>query len=288
MAVIVGIHGMAQQFKGGYELRSVWFDALRDGLAGAGHGATADALAAASLRVAYFGDLFRPTGALAAGEPPFSTADIRPGPEQDLLAELYEAAIEHEPSLAPAPGSMGSERVAVQVMLERLLRSATFSRVAQRGFIGNLKQVTAFLTDCSVKESALVRVHEEVTGDTRVLIAHSLGSVVAYEYLCRYQPPSIELLVTLGCPLGIPNLVFDRLTPAPARGRGAWPGTVAGWVNVADPDDIVALRKQLAPLFPASQGRAVEDYLIDNGDQPHAISRYLNAAPTGAALGRAL
>ena len=83
-----------------------------------------------------------------------------------------------------------------------------------------------------------------------MLIGHSLGSVVAYEYVCRYRPPSVELLVTLGSPLGIPKLVFDRLTPVPADGAGAWPGPVAGWVNVADPDDIVALRKQLAGLFP--------------------------------------
>ena len=288
MAVIVGIHGIAQQFKGGYELGSVWFDALRDGLAAAGCGATADTLTPASLRVAYFGNLFRPTGAMPAGEPPFSATDIRPGPEQALLAELYEAAIEEDPSLAPPAGAMGAGRVAVQVMLERLLQSATFARVAQRGFIGNLRQVTAFLADRSVKESVLARINEEVSGDTRVLVGHSLGSVVAYEYLYRYQPPSIELLVTLGCPLGIPNLVFDRLTPAPANGRGAWPGMVAGWVNVADPDDIVALRKQLAPLFSTPQGEAVEDHLVDNGDEPHAISRYLNAVPTGAALGGVL
>ena len=121
------------------------------------------------------------------------------------------------------------------------------------------------------------------------MIGHSLGSVVAYEYLCRYQPSSVELLVTLGSPLGIPNLVFDRLTPAPAGGAGAWPGTVAGWVNVADPDDIVALRKQLAGLFPGPRrGTAVDDRLVDNGDQPHAIDRYLNARQTGSALGHVL
>ena len=78
-----------------------------------------------------------------------------------------------------------------------------------------------------MKELVLGRVHEEVGEGTRVLIGHSLGSVVAYEYVCRYRPPSVELLVTLGSPLGIPKLVFDRLTPAPADGRGAWPGTVA-------------------------------------------------------------
>jgi len=95
--------------------------------------------------------------------------------------------------------------------------------------------------------------------------------------------------VTLGSPLGIPKLVFDRLTPVPADGCGAWPGTVTSWVNVADPDDIVALRKQLAGLFPgASPGNPVDDRLVDNGDQPHAIDRYLNARQTGSALGDVL
>jgi hypothetical protein len=289
MAVIVGIHGIAQQFKGGYQLGTVWFDAVRDGLTAAGYRPTAGALVPADLRVAYFGDLFRPQGAMAAQEPPFSAADVQPGLERDLVTELYRAAVAQDRSLGPPAGSMGPGRAAVQVMLERLLRSATFARVAQRAFIGNLKQVTRFLSDRSVKDLVLARVHEQVGEGTRVLMGHSLGSVVAYEYLCRYQPPSVKLLVTLGSPLGIPGLVFDRLTPIPADGRGAWPGAVAGWVNVADPNDIVALRKQLAGLFPApSPGITVDDRLVDNGDQPHAIDRYLNARQTGSALGDVL
>ena len=64
---------------------------------------------------------------------------------------------------------------------------------------------------------------------------------------------------------------------------------MASWVNVADADDVVALRKRLAPLFPGpGGGTGVEDHLVDNGDEPHAISRYLNAEPAGAALGRVL
>lgn len=57
---------------------------------------------------------------------------------------------------------MGPGRAAVQVMLERLLRSSTFARAAQRAFVGNLKQVTAFLTDRSVRDLVLARVCEEV------------------------------------------------------------------------------------------------------------------------------
>jgi pimeloyl-ACP methyl ester carboxylesterase len=266
-----------------------WFDALRGGLEVAGFRATADGLAETDVRVAFFGDLFRPKGTMAGGEPPYTPADVRAGPERDLLERWYTAAVEQEPSLSPPPGAMGRGRVTAQAMLYRLLRSRTFASVAQRGFIGNLKQVTAFLNTPDAKERALQRVADEVTPDTRVVVGHSLGSVVVYEFLARFAQPQVELLVTLGSPLGIPNLVFERLTPAPVGGVGAWPGRMARWVNVVDADDVVALRKQLAPLFLASGGGAgVEDHLVDNGDEPHAISRYLNAEPTGAALGSVL
>jgi hypothetical protein len=104
------------------------------------------------------------------------------GLERDLLDELYRAAVAQDPSLGPSAGSMGPGKAAVQVMLERLLRSGTFAQVAQRAFIGNLKQVTRFLTDRPAKDLILGRVHEEVDDGTRVVIGHSLGSVVAYEY----------------------------------------------------------------------------------------------------------
>jgi hypothetical protein len=289
MPRVLAVHGIAQQYRSGPELTRVWLDALRGGLEVAGFRATADGLAETDVRVAFFGDLFRQRGAMAGGEPPYTPADVKLGLERDLLERWYEAAVGQDPSLGPPPGAMGPGRVGAQAMLNRLLRSRSFARVAQRGFIGNLKQVTAFLGQPDVKERALQRVADEVTPDTRVVVGHSLGSVVVYEFLARSALAQVELLVTLGSPLGIPNLVFERLTPAPTGGVGAWPGRVARWVNVADADDVVALRKQLAPLFPAPDGKAgVEDHLVDNGNEPHAISRYLNAEPTGAALGTVL
>jgi hypothetical protein len=286
MAGIVAVHGIAQQFGGGYQLGTVWYEALRDGLVAADHRSVAEALAPTDVRVAFFGSLFRRPGTMAVQEPPFSAADVQPGLERDLLTAFYEGAVAQDPSLGAPEEAMGPGRAAVQIMLDRLAHSATFAQVAQRAFIGNLKQMIAFLADQTLKQNVLARVREQISDDTRVLIGHSLGSVVAYEYLCRERPPSVELLVTLGSPLGIPNVVFDRLTPSPADGIGAWPGAVAAWVNVADSDDIVALRKDLAPLFPGSvPGRAVRDRLVDNGDQPHAVDRYLNSVQTGRALG---
>ena len=289
MAAIVGVHGIAQQFRGGYQLGAVWYQALRDGLVAAGHRPAAEALAPADVHVAFFGELFRPPGAMPAQEPPFTPADVQPGQERDLLAAFFMAAAARDPLLAAPEGAMGLGHTTVKMMLERLARSPTFARIAQRAFIGDLKQVSAFLTDSTVKQNVLARVREQMSGGTRVLIGHSLGSVVAYEYLCHDRPASVRMLVTLGSPLGIPNVIFDKLSPSPIGGIGAWPGGVATWVNVADPDDVVALRKDLAPLFPGTtSGQAVDDRLVDNGDDPHAIDRYLNARQTGSALGDVL
>jgi hypothetical protein len=212
MPRVLGVHGIGQQYRSGPELTRGWWEGLRGGLEVAGFRATADNLGETDVRVAFFGNLFRPQGALAGGGPPYTPADLQPGPERDLLEQWYEAAVEQDPFLGPPPGAMGPGRVAAQAMVERLLRSPTFAKVAQRAFIGNLKQVTAFLAKPDVKERVLQRVAEEVTPDTRVLIGHSLGSIVVYEYLARSRPPQVELLVTLGSPLGIPNLVFERRT----------------------------------------------------------------------------
>lgn len=289
MAWIVGIHGIAQQFRGGYQLGETWFSGIRDGLVAAGHPKTAQALAPDDVRVAFFGDLFRRPGTMAAAEPPYSAADVGPGLERELLSTFLDAAVAQDSALGAPEEAMGGGRAAIQIMLNRLARSPTFAKVAQRGFIGNLKQVTAFLTNPMVKQDVLMRVREQVSDDTRVMIGHSLGSVVAYEYLCRDCRGSVKLLVTLGSPLGIPNVVFDKLTPTPVDGTGAWPNGVASWVNVADPDDIIALRKDLAPLFPGTiHGATVADRLVNNGDEPHAIDRYLNARQTGSALGDVL
>jgi hypothetical protein len=286
MAAIVGIHGIAQQFGGGYQLGHLWFNGIRDGLVASGRPKLAQALAPSDVRVAFFGDLFRPPGTMAVAEPPYSAADVRPGSERDLLTAFFDVAVAQDPALGVPDGAMGRGTATVQVMLDRLFRSSTFANVAQRGFVGHLKQVTAFLTNPAVKQSMLTRVREQMSADTRVMIGHSLGSVVAYEYLCCDHPGSVGLLVTLGSPLGIPNVIFDKLTPAPVDGTGAWPGTVTTWVNIADPDDIVALRKDLAPLFPGTfQSQSVIDRLVDNGDKPHAVDRYLNTRQSGSAIG---
>lgn len=117
-----------------------------------------------------------------------------------------------------------------------------------------------------------------------MVIGHSLGSVVAYETLHAHVQRTGLTLVTLGSPLGIPNLVFDRLIPPPTAGSAQWPPAVADWTNIADRGDVVALVKELATRF----GERVRDLSIDNGPKAHDPRPYLTARETGAAIARGL
>src|SRR5262249_41525272 len=189
--------------------------------------------------------------------------------DEELLAVFYQEAVAQDPAIGPPAGAMaGRVPVPVQVTLAGLLRSPAFAGGAQHLLIGNFQQVNAYLDGPGVRERVLDLVAADVTADTRVVVGHSLGSVVAYEYCCGRQAQGVELLVTLGCPLGIPRLIFDRLDPSPVHGRGAWPAPVLRWVNVADRKDVVALHKQLAPRFdPSPAGESVVDRLVGNGNR---------------------
>jgi hypothetical protein len=106
MPEIVGIHGIAQQYRGPFQLADVWLAGIRDGLFAAGHHDTARALSPEDVRVAFFGELFRLPGTMAAMDPPFIASDIGAGPERDLLTAFYDAAVASNPALAEPAGAM--------------------------------------------------------------------------------------------------------------------------------------------------------------------------------------
>src|SRR5580704_13766140 len=122
----------------------------------------------------------------------------------------------------------------------------------------------------------------EVGGDARVLVAHSLGTVLSYSALAAHDDWPVHTFVTLGSPLAAPML-FNSLQPAPVDGVGAWPGSVQRWVNVRAVNDL-ACETCLVDHF----GPRVEELVIDNGHRAHAPEPYLNSAATGAAIAAAL
>ncbi|HPB73376.1 MAG TPA: hypothetical protein PLX71_10410 [Phycicoccus sp.] len=86
------------------------------------------------------------------------------------------------------------------------------------------------------------------TQQPHIVLAHSLGSVVTYEALWQEPHHDIDLLITLGSPLAMPTVVYDRLAH-PRDGRPRKPPGVARWVNVADPGDFISILRPLSAHF---------------------------------------
>jgi len=94
------------------------------------------------------------------------------------------------------------------------------------------------------------------------IIAHSWGSVVAYESLIdlETETPALQLahLFTLGCPLWLVHYLLDDTS-------GRKPRNVANWVNVHAQGDLIGAG--LTPGFQVDADNAVASF--GNGD-PHA------------------
>lgn len=285
---IVCVHGIGQTYRGAASLSLHWKAALRDGVIEAGG---ADVSESDIAMVAY-GALFRQnTRSVGARVDPESLDEA----EQTLLqaywqeaAALSAASDGTEPQESPAiqpPEFEGRARMPqlMQRALRQLSKSKYFKAIGgPSAALAFVRQVRLFLHDREFKADILERFAAQMSSQTRVLIGHSLGSVVAYEGLCAHPEWKVDAFITLGSPLGISNVVFDALTPKPVNGRGQWPG-VRRWTNIADAGDIVALRKELAPLF-----GPVEDRIVYNGWHSHDVTRYLSARETGSAIAAAL
>jgi hypothetical protein len=284
LARIVAVHGVGQQFKGDVIIHREWWPALLSGL----HLAGSDLSDASQLVCPFYGHLFRKPGTLAL-DSRYQSADIEPE-EAEWLHLLWEEAAKVEPDRVPSAQEMDNTQSLVRfpMLLQRALNSLARSRfweqVAESMLIGDLKQAVRYMNDPDIREQALQIVAGMITPEITVVIGHSLGSVIAYEAICR-KPENVVSFISLGSPLGIRNLVFDKLNPSPNPvGIGMWPGRVKYWTNIADKGDLIALEKQLAGLFPSG----VKDVLVDNGSSAHHGERYLTTKESGEAIGQGL
>ncbi len=284
MVEIVCVHGIAQQLQGPETLSREWLEALRDGMRLAG-APRKDLPTNDSIEVAFYGDLFR--GKSKGGlYPPKKFSDIQPGFEAELLMTWAKNANLTVPDGGEVDDANKSAWApqGIQAVARKLLQNKYFSGLSERCMVGSLKQVRQYFWEPDMRQAVRERLSALITPDTRLLIAHSLGTIVAYEVLCELHDITVPHFITLGSPLGLPNLIFHRLNPLPIDERGRWPGNTATWTNIAATQDLVASVKQLNPLF---EGK-IEDILINNEMRAHNIQPYLTARETGAEILKAL
>ena len=245
MARIVLVHGAFNELWGPHELKARWLPAVRDGLWHEGVEIADDDVA-----VCFYGDLFR--------RAPGTEAEARLEQSRAVIAETLR-------DLA------GGDAIAA---LGQAASDAAFDRTVD--------MVTVMATTPDLRARMRARAEPLFGPETRVVVAHSLGTLLSYQALCNHPQWSVDTFVTLGSPLAQP-MIFEHLDPPAVDGVGQWPGSVRRWVNVRAVGDKAAA----APLGERF-GPRVEEVLVDNGHRAHDPEPYLNAAATGAAVAAAL
>ena len=152
-----------------------------------------------------------------------------------------------------------------------------------------LHDVQDFLFDKNKRDRMEDTVQRRIDagGGPFIVVAHSQGSMIAYDVLRRLTQVDVQvrLFVTIGSPLGLDEVqdVLKKLGGPPRV-----PDCVEEWLNVAERLDPVALDGQLANDYaPNARGVAVRDVAVRNPDwqtNPHSSTGYLHTEPVRMAV----
>jgi hypothetical protein len=277
---LVFVHGRAQERLDSVALKAEWIDAWKHGLAKSG---LAMPIAEPDVRFPYYGDtLEQMTGGLSADE---AARIVVRGESSD--DDEQEFVRDYLRQVQDAHGISDAE-VAAAVSLDVQARGVLNWGWVQ-GVLGVLDQKVPGASSASVA-LATTDVYRYLTrpamraamdagvrsafapGRETVVVAHSLGTVIAYNVLRAKVAPEEALhvpqFITLGSPLAV-SVVKKQIRPI------GHPACARSWFNAMDPDDVVALFALDAEHFdvdPAIENKTDVDNFTEN---QHGISGYL-------------
>lgn len=145
--------------------------------------------------------------------------------------------------------------------------------------------------DCQAKEvicSELANVLKKHRKEKIMLIAHSMGSIIAYDALTQdASDVPIDTFVTIGAPLGLPiiksRIVAGRKKNPPQKGILKTPENIRShWYNLADMRDKTAINYMLQDDFKENARYigpvdkiVTNDYAFGDEKNPHKSYGYL-------------
>ena len=251
-SVIIGIHGLANKpppaDKPGY-----WKNALLEGLK-RNCGKTTDDL---SFDFVYWADLRYPEG---------------PIPYKDNPEPYYKA-----PGTGPFPDYQVGKWAEIINSATRIVGTEVSFLDAHTGVTNvgefvlerELKDLAAYYEDAGFRETVRARLKdklEEYKQSRIMLIAHSMGTIIAYDVLRRLgrDDPQfrVDHFVTIGSPLGMPHVKYKIQQE---NDLVRTPSIVGRWTNFADRRDVVAIEAKLGDDYePNDQGVKVADVPVIN------------------------
>ena len=280
MRELVLIHGRSQQHKDAAALKREWIAALVDGLE---KSHLALPILESAIHFPYYCDTLID---LVNGLPPDQVADIivkgdnandeeraftlaivREIGQQAGLTDAQIAAIAGDAVIQKGPLNWGW----VRAILGAIDRHVPLGSGASIALATN--DVYQYLGNPGIRDRIEEGVRKAIAKTPTVVVAHSLGSVVAYNLLRREGTGNgwqVPLFVTVGCPLAV-TAIRKALTP------NKHPECVVDWFNAMDDRDIVALY-----ALDASHGWGINPAIDNKTDvknptpNRHGISGYLS------------
>lgn len=304
---IMFVHGRSQEAQDPQHLHSKW----RDALSAAVHDATGDSIDPSS----YFPYYAEVLASHWRGGPSRSRdAGIRGASKSEegdlfrIFAAEYDQIVEVRARASGLGQGGGNQRLtraerdaAPRSVVSPLRGLQRIAPGAAEVVMWTLRDVASYLQDADAHETVQEQVaasyeacalQAKEDAEPIVVVGHSLGSVVAHDFLSQLEPNTVDLFLTLGSPLGVES-IRKRL-----RGDRKWPRSVKTWINASDSRDLVAI----IPAFGRSNifkedceadryARADVLNLIDvnnDTDNHHSITGYLGDIGVARVIARAL
>jgi len=283
---LIFVHGRAQEHKNAFALKAEWLDALEVGLS---KSSLALPIAEPDVRFPFYGDtLFDMVGGQSpdvAAEVIIRGDDIADDEQRfarALVIEIGEKIGLTNEQLAEVAGQDVIERGPlnwewVRGFLKAVDRFVPYGSGTSIALFTH--DVYQYLKNSTIRETIDLGVAKALTpGVETVVVAHSLGSIVAYNLL-RQQGQlrgwNVCLLVTLGSPLAITEIRRTLRSFAPIR----CPECTSRWFNALDQRDVVALYPLDTARFPVDPANpAIENKrdVRNKTQNRHGIAGYLD------------
>jgi len=278
MVRVLFVHGMNHENRSSKYLEDAWFPLFRRALAeGRAARRYSGAAPPVSLGLLYWGDLF--------GGPIPDTAPPLQGVSDDV-AKLYFAFVRRMVLWA-------DKRTKYDPLARpRSLMARLINRAIQQTAMYMANAPIPRVTDTArpnVYDEIQSRFREWLNWNPDIVIGHSLGSVIAYEGLCQSQR-RVPALLSVGSPIGVPDLIYDKLRPPGSRPRFA--PNVREWINVSNvADPMVVPVPRISQLF----REPVRDVVFERGkagvkalSRNHMFIEYLKTPEVHAVIADAI
>lgn len=216
------------------------------------------------------------------GQRLYSDRDVRVVWYADVLDPRSSSGCEYKAGDARARRASSDPELREVVSTAGSILGAITAIVDDSGAAGQLRALSAdaaFLTDARKRCAAEQRLADAIDrarneGRPVILVAHSLGAVVAYDYLsARADSGLVERFITIGSLVGSPDL-RRLLIGGDASDSLTRPASVKSWINIRHENDWFAA--------PITVGKDVLTSGPSDEPDPHEMVGYLRGNATNA------